>query len=176
MMSGIFWGTFLILLGMLILINVIFGIKLPFIRLLIGIILIYLGITFITGLTIKNIQKKNYATFMAKTLVNINDFNIQDQNKYEHTTIFGSSHLNLSDITPTEHPREITINVVCGESEIKINPQIPTHIIVNAAFAHVEFPDNTKISFGTYTHQTNKESKFTINIRVVFGKIKIIET
>lgn len=59
---------------------------------------------------------------------------------------------------------------------IKINPQLPTKIVVNSAFSEAKMPDGNIVSFGKYTYKSpnfkEEENHLFIQANVVFAGLE----
>ena len=47
--SEVFWGIFLIIIGLIIVVKVVFGINIPLMRIILALLLIYIGVSYLTG-------------------------------------------------------------------------------------------------------------------------------
>jgi hypothetical protein len=73
----------------------------------------------------------------------------------------------------------VRVNTVFGSGTIKINPDVPTLIEINSAFAGSRLPDGNAIAFGKYVYKNKSYSDTVKNLKVdasvVFGSLDIIE-
>jgi len=168
--TGIFWGVILILIGVGVIINMVFGVKIPIFRTIFALFLIYLGIQMLTGISFWSKSKKA-AVFEEK---NIEVTAASD--KYD--VVFGKGDIDLSSIELKDQNVRIDINTVFGGAVVKINPALPTKIIANSAFGGAHLPDGNVVAFGQYTYKTDsfKDAKIylLINASVVFGGIEFV--
>ena len=168
--NGVFWGILLIFIGILSIINVLFKVNIPIFRLVVALFFIYLGIRILM----------NGSGCVKEGTVLFNDCRIEDLNPSEgYNIIFGRGVIDLSDISPAGKNAAVNVDIVFGAGVLKINPEIPTKIIVNSAFAGVRLPDGSVNSFGTYTYKTKsfKEDADYVNIHVdvVFGSLEVMD-
>ncbi|MEO0082914.1 MAG: hypothetical protein ABIK33_00810 [candidate division WOR-3 bacterium] len=169
--SGIFWGIIIIIIGIVIIINVIFGTRIPIIPLIIGLLLIYLGIKVITGITWR---KTPHTVVFEEKKIDITS----PIDKY--ATVFGKSVIDLTNIEIKEGTPKVEINVVFGSSIIKIDPTKPIKIKTNAAFANARLPDESMVAFGEAVYltdilkQTNTQNYLLVNLNVVFGNAEVV--
>lgn len=169
--SGIFWGVIIVIIGIVVIINVIFGTKIPIFPLIFGLLLIYFGVKIITGMSCRR---------SPKTV-------IFEEKKIETTTasgkydvIFGKSVIDLTKTELKEGVSKVKINTVFGSSVIKINPTMPVKIKATSAFGSAQMPDQTMVGFGEYTYksdsykQSDQKNYLLIDLHVVFGSAEVV--
>lgn len=168
--SGLFWGVFLILIGLTIILKVLFNIGIPLFRIGFALLLIYFGIKILTGGPICS-KGKNAVWFSESKIENTSS-----SDKYD--IVFGKGVIDLSNVSLTSGTIKKEINTVFSAGVIKINPQLPTKIMVNSAFAGAKMPDGNVTSFGKYTYQSPNykegENHLEIAANVVFASLEII--
>lgn len=168
--TGVFWGVVLILIGLGVIINVVFGVKIPIFRTIFALFLIYLGIQMLTGTSFWNKSKKT-AIFEEKAIEVTTA-----SDKYD--VVFGKGEIDLSGIELKEHNVRVDINTVFGGSVIKINPALPTRIVASSAFGGAHLPDGNMVAFGQYTYKTENfksaEKHLLIHASVVFGGLEFV--
>lgn len=169
--SGVFWGVIIVLIGLSILLNVVFGIRVPFFRIAFALFLIWLGITLLTGRTFWS-REKNKAIFEEKRIDSITP-----HSKYD--IVFAKGVVDLSKVTLEDKIYKVEVNTVFGSGTIEIDPTLPTKIIVNSVFAGASMPDGNTIAFGQYTYKSDslKEDKnyLLVKANVVFGGLQIVK-
>lgn len=169
--SGIFWGVIIVLIGLSILLNVVFGIRFPFFRIAFALFLIWLGITLLTGRSTWT-REKNKAIFEEKRIDSITP-----QTKYD--IIFAKGVVDLSKVKLEEKVFKVEVNTVFGSGTIEIDPNLPTKIVVNSVFAGASMPDGNTIAFGQYIYKSDSLKEDTsyllVNARVVFGGLEIVK-
>jgi predicted membrane protein len=168
--TGVFWGVVLILIGLGVIINVVFGIKIPIFRTIFALFLIYLGIQMLTGISFWSKSKKS-AVFEEKAIEVITA-----ADKYD--VVFGKGEIDLSGIELKDQNVRVDINTIFGGSVIKIDPAIPTKIVASSAFGGAHLPDGNVVAFGQYTYKTENfksaEKHLLIHAAVVFGGIEFV--
>lgn len=142
-----------------------FGINLPIIRTVFAILLIYAGISLISG--IKPINHKKTTVFDKVRIT-------PDHGDIRYSLVFSQGTIDLSNLSASE-PSTIAINVTFSAAEIVLNPAIPTKISVKTAFSSAHLPNEDIISFGTYTYSTHPNTKavLEITLNAVFSSVKI---
>ena len=157
------WGSLLIIFGIQLIAQALFGINLPLLRVALGFVIIYWGLSIISGdhcYFFWNKTHKNI-TFMHDT----------------HNVIFGTQYIDLSKIN-LDKPKTITLNAIFGTARLKLNDDIPTRINANTTFGTIILPDRSANTNGAYvyhTHGYQTPPLLTINANATFGTIVIKE-
>lgn len=166
--SGTAIGILLIFIGLTAILKT-FNIDIPFVRIFIGLLIIYVGATILFGGTLINIDQ-NTIIFSNKT------FKITDYSEDEYNIIFSSGVIDLSELTINDYHKEIEINTIFSSSSILLDSKMPINLKVSSAFGVAEMPNGNKISFGDYDYTNIKEDdNYTLNLKssVVFGSSTI---
>jgi hypothetical protein len=167
--SEFFWGSALILFGLSLILKVLLGIDIPILRLFMGGLVIYAGLSFILG--------QGFSCYKKHTII-FNKSRLKPENINKLTTAFSDTVLDLSNLNIT-NTETVKINTLFGQTVIKLDKTIPTEIIVNASFANATLPNNNSISFGSLRYKTSdnlKESpRLILEASVVFGNLEILE-
>jgi len=172
--SGLFWGTFFILIGASFILKALFGIALPIGRIFFGIAFLYLGVSLITGLhwdSNKNptvISSVGYGSHKQYLPI----ITVLDP-PYEYSVIFGSTSIDFTQILEKQIRSEISI--IFGAADIYIDPNIPTRITINNVFAQAHTPNGNKGAIGTHVYANSDQEcpQLNINVNVVFGNVNI---
>ena len=145
--TSLFFGSLLILWGLSLIIEAIFGVSIPFIKIGFAALLIYAGAILIKGLYPAPTQK---TIFMAREK--------SSSEFQEYKIVMGEGIIDLSSLsTHEDQPKRITIHVILGSCTIKLNPDVKTIIHANSVLSGVSLPDKTVVAFGTYTYSSDKE-------------------
>lgn len=184
-------GSFFLIAGITVFVNIIFGIHIPFGRIFWGLMLVYIGVMLVTGTTYRfrscgsryHGSAASYANWMGAATI---DFDVETAsksiNQSEFNTVMGSTDLDLTRITPssvpTNHiPLDININTVFGKTLVKISKDTPVRIDVRGAFSGSQLPNNSSIAFGSHTYISHPDVQF-IPVRIVtstvFGALEIV--
>lgn len=169
--TGAFWGVFLIVVGVVLILNMIFGIRIPVIRILFALFLIFWGVSLLTGINFRG-HGRNNAVFEEKDIA-------ADGTHNEYSVVFGSSNVDLTGIRPGDAVKKIEISTVFGSSVVTIDPAVPCKIKVSSAFGAARLPDGNVISFGDYTYRSDNLKADTtayllIDVSTVFGETRIV--
>lgn len=191
MCGSLLIGSFFLLAGITIFVNLIFGIYIPFGRIFWGLLLLYIGVTLITGRGCRigscgsryHGTATSYANWMGTATI---DFDVakaaQTITRSEFNTVMGATDLDLSQIRPdslaTAHmPFDIAINTVFGKTVVKISKDTPVRIDARGAFSDSKLPDHTHITFGSHTYLSHADAQsipVRISTNTVFGALEII--
>lgn len=166
--SGLFWGSFLIVIGLSIILKATFNISIPVVRIFFALFFVYLGISIITG----GFGLKNNAIFSDIKITN-------PVNNEEYSIIFGQGKIDLSSIPVTDQKQFYKINVVFGSSDIIINNSLPYTVKTSAVFSGVKTPDGNITSFGNNVFHSNNSTQsdglITIELNSVFSGVQILK-
>lgn len=169
--SGIFWGTLLILAGVSIILKMVFGINIPFLRILFSLMLIYFGIKLLTGISFKSPEKESVVFGSSRM-----KFNPENP---EMNIVFGSGEIDMTNIEVKNTTFNSKINIVFGDGEIIIDRDTPMRVQVTTVFGASDFPDETTIAFGDYVYKTKSfregEPHLRVKADVVFGGLNVRE-
>ncbi len=168
MISSMIWGVALILLGLSLIIKTIFGISIPFLRILIGILFLYAGISLITGMD-------SYANKQVRTILFKKEVLTVQQPYRSYNVLFANGTIDLSSLNLVK-PVTIDINVLFGLVVIKLSPLIPTTIHAESFVGGLQLPDESIINWGKkrYSFGADKRSALlNLNAKAVFGNMII---
>ncbi|MCK4345403.1 MAG: hypothetical protein KAX05_08960 [Bacteroidales bacterium] len=171
--SGLFFGLFLILLGFALIIKYVFDLDIPVVRILIALLLVFIGIRMLLGKSVfQRIHvNKNDVIFSESR------FEGKDMNKNEYNVIFGKSVFDLRDLDSIKLHRTIEFNTIFGATLVKINQELPVKIIAEGVFGSARLPGRTTAVFGKteYTTKTFDPEKEYLLIKadVVFGDFEL---
>ncbi|HBL98190.1 TPA: hypothetical protein DDZ86_00935 [Candidatus Dependentiae bacterium] len=192
MISSLLIGTFLILSGISIFFNILFGIHIPFGRIFFGLFLLYVGFMLITNFSKYQMEwhccstyqgsLPSYSNWMGTANVLLDEQTlIQSSGLCEYLTVMGSTTLDLSHITPeilakTTNSITMSIDTIMGKTIVKINKDVPIRINARGAFSGTALPDGDAIVFGArsyFSHGPTVAPRITINTSTVMGSLSI---
>lgn len=171
--AGIFWGLLLILIGIGIVIRVVFNVHFPIVKFIIAFFFIFIGIRMLIGnFNTWDNRGDDHTTVFSESKIE----GVEEKFK-EYNVIFGSSEIDLRNVDLSNGSKEIEINTVFGETEIKIDQSTPIRIKAEAVFASAKLPNGNAASFGTATYESENFEKDTNHIYiksdVVFGNFVV---
>lgn len=169
MLSGIFWGIFLIFLGFCAILKTVLHINISIFRIGFALFIIYIGVSMLVNGPRFRVEENTVLFDTRKIVID---------RKGEYNIIFGRGEIDLTSL-PEQTGRRTEINVIFGEGVIKINPEIPMRIKVNSAFAGTKLPDGNRVVMGEYTYRTSNYTEgnegLEIIANVVFGNLVFTE-
>ena len=166
--GGTLLGIILILVGLSALLRS-YNIDIPFGRIIIGILIMYVGIVILFGGGLFNTDE-NIIMFGDS------DIRVTDIVEDEYNIIFGSGVIDLRDVNLEDLNREIEINTIFGSSEVLLDSTKAIRIKGSSVFGQLKLPNGNSVSFGdlNYNNITNQEDKVIyLKSSVVFGESKI---
>lgn len=170
LLTGIFFGTLLVLWGLSLIVEAIFGISIPVLRIGFACLLIYAGLVLIKGMYEAHTQK---TIFFSQETVKADKTKVQNYYKI----VFGQGTIDLSDIVDVSSDVvNVQIYTLFGKAILKINPEIPTTINATSVFSSVTFPDKTIISLGNYRYATGNSTvqpKVIVDATAVFSALEV---
>ena len=166
-----YWGSLVILAGILLISRNVFKIDLPVMGIIIPIIIISIGVAMLTGTKGSlHIRGGKDAVFSESRYEANND-------DTEYNVVFGKGMYDLRNIKPTDKDVRIEINTVFGGAEIIISPDIPLIITISSVFGGAKLPDGGSVAFGERTYKTPAYRDGTPCVRVkadvVFGGVDV---
>lgn len=166
--SGLFWGAIVVLIGLGIILNGVLGIRIPMVRIIFGLLLIYWGVSLLAGMSFR---RTSGATAFNETVVR------SSEASGKQDVLFGKATIDLTGIQLKPGVNRYEVNTVFGASVIRLNPATPAKVIVSSAFGGVRMPDGSNVAFGenTWRSPTFKEDSAYLYVKaaVVFGGIEI---
>lgn len=166
MINSMMWGISLIILGLLLIIKTIFGITIPVVRVAIGALFMYAGITLITGIGSYSSKQTRYIMFKQET-VRIH------QPYRSYNVLFGNGVIDLS-IVPIKKYTQVDINVLFGLCVVKLSAQTPTKIHAESFLGGLQLPDESVLNWGKkrYIFTGNgSHPLLEVNAKAVFGNL-----
>jgi len=171
--AGLFWGAFLLLLGIALIIKVVFNIDFPVFKVLFGIFLVLIGLKVLFGRTF--IPHGNIGP--NETIFNERYYD-KPENHKEYSVVFGKGVYDFSDVDLSNGSFYTEVSTVFGGSIIKIDDSMPVKIEADAVFAGAELPGGNTAVFGNakYVSDSYRPDTASLNIKVnaVFGGVQII--
>ncbi len=136
-MCSLFWGLFLLAMGASIIVNVIFGISIPVLKIFIAGFLIYVGIKMLMPAS----YKKEWRCFYS---CNNNKYALEESIDGDRYTVrFGTSTVDLISLAPITEPKTITVSSQFANVTVILPAQVPVRVKSNISFGSVQMPNNT---------------------------------
>lgn len=171
---GIFWGLIFLLIGINIILKAVFNISIPFFRIIIGLFVIYLGLSLILGFSIFNKKgtffpgKDNFSVFCNFSGLDYGSLG----DRLEVNTLFSDSTVDVDKIDAAKMAgKTLVINTVFGNNKTYLDKDISYDIGASVAFGIISLPNGESISFGQMERSLNADApeKLKIKISTVFG-------
>lgn len=166
-----FWGIFLILAGLALLVKVIFNIEFPLFRVLAGIFLILLGLKIIFGeFILWPFKSGDNEIFFSTEKIYASDAMLE-----EYHIIFSHTTFDLGEMRYPDMKTDLRFNNIFSGNKVYLPPGIPVKIKVDAVFAGVKMPGRNTPVFGRGTYNSEGFDPdlphLNITANVVFGNI-----
>ena len=167
--SGMFWGIVLVLFGVSVIVNVVFHVHIPLMRIIFGLFLVYLGVQVLTG--------HRWHSFRNTCCRSESVFQSSSGNDY--SVVFGKNTVDLTNIPADTKNRNFKVATVFGASVVTVPSNVPVIIKATSAFGGMNFPNGTTISFGEYVYKNKlyegQADAIKMEIDLVFGGCTIVE-
>jgi len=162
-------GIILLILGGVLLLANVLGIKINFFRLFPGVILLILGIVVLFG----QFGGHHEIIFDSKKI------NLSEPFR-EKSIIFAEGIIDLNDLNELKSTKKIKVNVIFGSGRLIINPEIPSVVHATSVFANLELPEKSVSFIGSTEYRTgdiqNQQPFLDIEANVIFGQLKVSKT
>ena len=172
--AGLFWGAFLLLLGIALVIKVVFNIDFPVFKVLVGIFLILLGVKILLGRSF--ISPNHFKP--EETIFHERVYDHPESGK-EYTVLFAKGVYDFTNVDLSNGNYHAKISTVFGGAQVIIPRDKPVRISADAVFAGAELPDGNTAVFGSSVYESTSFSSDTaaiiIKVDVVFGGVQVIE-
>ena len=177
-----FWAVLFIAVGVILLIQTVFKIDLPVMRILFGVFLIYMGAKIIFGSFGHGMSyfKVNKISSDTESIFTQNEMKAKDQSgqvNKKFSTVFGSSTLDLRGLTGEELNQEIKIDSAFGRTQVKTDSTTPIKAHIDTGFAAVNIRGQKIGSFGEMDYQSPNYSAdkpaLKLDIDAAFGEVVV---
>ncbi len=142
MLRNSIWGYFLLLCGLLWLVNVLFEFNWSMWSLFLSALFVALGLHLL--LRPKNAHRSK--------MIEVDQALFSSSTPRQKNIIFGTDRIDLSSWAKTSESSSYTINLIFGEAVCHLDPHFTWKIKANTVFGHTRFPDKTTLVFGEQTY------------------------
>jgi predicted membrane protein len=166
--SKLFWGLVIILVGISFIAQGVFRINFPVGKVVIALILIYLGVRMLLG----GFGMKQNTTVFSDTSITVDQL---ADSKYD--VVFGSQKIDLSQAVRDGESHTVEVNVVFGEAKITIPTNMQVKVKSSSVFGSVRTPHNST-SFGQDEYATGGTpgaGALLLKVNAVFGSALVME-
>ncbi len=171
--TGLFWGAFLLLLGIALIIKVVFNVDFPVFKVLVGIFLILLGIKVLFG----KVLIPSHHFDPEETVFSERVYDNPESGK-EYTVLFAKGVYDFTNVNLDKGNFHAKISTVFGGTQIIIPRDKPVKITADAVFAGAELPGGNTAVFGNSVYESDDwspdTSSINIKVDVVFGGVQVI--
>jgi predicted membrane protein len=171
--TGLFWGAFLLLLGIALIIKVVFNVDFPVFKVLVGIFLDLLGLKVLFG----RVLIPSHHFDPEDTIFNERVYDNPESGK-EYTVLFAKGVYDFTNVDLSKGSYRVKVSTVFGGSQIIIPRDKPVRIKASAVFAGAELPDGNTAVFGDTVYESDSWSpdsaSIDIKVDVVFGGVQVI--
>lgn len=170
--SKLFWGLLIVLIGVSIIINHVFKVDFPLFKVIIALIIIYVGFKILLGsFNFKSASDEHSAIFS-------NRHNAPEQidRKEEFNSIFGSSTLDLRQTAFSESVTKLEVNAIFGSVKVFVPHNVKVQVKGSAVFGTVKNNDRELNGIGDQKFPGSEapgELVLKINASAVFGSVAI---
>jgi len=175
MAPGVFWGLFLILIGIALVMKVIFRMDIPVGKVVFALFFILIGFK----LLFSDFSFKRYKTGGNDVIFGEMYIKGVDMKNDEYDIIFGKGTFDLRDIDLVNMTsNRFKIACVFGGVDIIINDTLPIKITSESVFAGGRFPDGNSTAFGTSTYVSPNydplKPHLNLKLEMVFGGANVV--
>lgn len=166
------WGVALIVAGLAMLVNALFGINIPIFRMLFGAAIIYAGICLI----IKPFPLRGPGAHKnQRTVLWDQKTTAWESNATGYNVITSKATIDLSHYRPQQAESILELNTIFGSTELLVPAHMPLVIASQNMFSNTVFPDDSAVSFGNHTYKNKKKdpAALTIKANTVFGSLVV---
>lgn len=172
--SRVFWGAVIILLGLSIILNAVFRINFPFLKVLLSLIIIYIGFSLLIGSFGRkgvSFSGNEASSVFGNAHIKVDEANLARK----YSTVFGNQVVDLTELTlASDH--NISFDAVFGSQRVIIPKGQKVRIKGSSAFGSVRLPNGGDVVFGdqVYTQEGDSGSIHVLYIEgdAVFGSIR----
>jgi len=171
--AGLFWGAFLLLLGVALIIKVVFNVDFPVFKVVLGVFLVLLGIKVLFG----RVMWPSHEFDAEETVFSERTYDRPEPGK-EYTVLFGKGVYDFTDVDLSQGSFHGKISTVFGGTQIILPREVPARITADAVFAGAEMPGGNTAVFGSSVYESDNwradTASINLKVDVVFGGVQVI--
>jgi hypothetical protein len=174
MSIGIFWGIFLILIGLSLIVKIVFHVDFPFIKIFFAFLFIYFGIKILTG---GDFRFLGYNPDGQSVIFGEKNYDTVDDGK-EYNVIFSGATFALRNMEFSENkPIRIKLNTIFGGSKVLVSKGTALKVHATTVFGGSKLPDENVSAFGSIQFSSDtvgvEKPVLEIESSTVFGGLQI---
>jgi hypothetical protein len=170
--DGIFWGAALILVGVWFILRHSLPVRIPLVRIIIALLLIYAGVRVLVRGPL--VSEKNTVVFSDSTMTAV-----PGDRSGAYTIVFSRGMVDLSGVPAGGDALRREVNVIFGTGVLKVNGSAPVRIDMSTAFGTIRAPGTSAAAFGdsVFTTPSYREGAGALRVKAtaVFGTLTIQE-
>ena len=170
--DGVFWGLFLIVIGVWFMVKRYIPVQIPVFRVIFAVFFVWLGIRILISSPWN--PETRTAVFSERALEFGGDASSGDQ-----TVLFNSANFDLTQIKPEGGDVHKTVSVIFGSGTLRLNPDVPAIVRLSTAFGSISTPDGKSVVFGDSEYRTpaykDGVPALVVKASAVFGSLRIVE-
>lgn len=171
--AGLFWGAFLVIIGIALVIKVVFNLDFPVFKVLIGLFFIFLGLKLLFG----RVLIPHGHVGPHETIFNERVYERPESDK-EYSVVFGKGTYDFTDVDLSKGDFHAKISTVFGGTVILVNRDMPVRIDADAVFAGAELPGGNTAVFGSTSYMSDSyregAAALRVKVDVVFGGVQVV--
>lgn len=173
--AGFFWGLFLVVAGITLLVRYVLNVDFPLFKILAGLFFILLGLKIVFGKSFFTIHstKENEVIFSEQVI------QLTSIDKREYNIVFGKGEIDLTGITIDKLPAKLKVSTVFGSTVIYISEDLPIEIYSDAVFSNAKLPGGNSSVFGRTSYKSPGleagSPSLEMKLDVVFGSVSVMK-
>lgn len=167
--GSIFWAIYLIVLGLILLIKVIFRLDFSWTGAAFALLLLMSGISLITN---GARRKKNVYRPLSGVQFFANGTVILDEETSEFTSVFSDAEIELS---RDRMPKELAVNSLFGRTILRVPEGYSARVEGTAVFGVLELPEGQIPAFGDKTCIVGDGLQIKLRVTSIFGYARVMD-
>jgi predicted membrane protein len=162
-------GAFVLLIGAMIAIDVVFGVHFPLVPLAIAVLLIALGVRMM-------FRPRPAGDAFDQAWLADRLFVPEGDRDQRYDILFGRGVVDLTKLPEPGEDKTIAVDTVFGATVIKLDPSVPVEITGHSVFGEVRMPDRSMAAMGSIAYKTPSDhaAKLHLRINTVFGSCQVV--
>lgn len=169
MTGSIFWGSILVLLGILMILKAVFHIQIPVFRTVLALFVIYWGVKLLIG--------RNHSHIPNNTVI-MNESKFETGSNFaDYNVILGNTVIDMRKDSLLTKDESKALNIVLGSATIYLNPKQRVNIQTSNVLGSATLPNRTSSFFGSSEYKINQpepQGTLFLEANVVLGELIVI--
>lgn len=170
----LFVGMVIVLAGASLILEAVFKIHIPLLRIAFGLFFIVLGARIVFGPWPHLAAGQPHAAVMSEQRFAPGPA-VGDRLKYD--VVFGRAEVDLTGLSPLDHDVFVEVNAVFGDVLVMVDPTVALEVDSSAAFGMTRLPDRQTVAFGSAHYQGSARAgpRLELKLNAVFGNAEVRE-